>query len=143
MNVSANFRWNINKPLMRSMPPLSHLQNTINSLPSYLLFVAPPDQGSRLCRGSAPATNPEGPSLRYCQLHKTILDEQDYVYEPVETFGEGLITNRPWNTTALARVELLNGRVAMVGFLAAVIGELLTGRGIVGQLELMVRWYLG
>lgn len=71
------------------------------------------------------------------------MDEQDYVYEPVEKFGEGLITNRPWNTTALARVELLNGRVAMVGFLAAVIGELLTGRGIVGQLELMVRWYLG
>ena len=30
----------------------------------------------------------------------------------------------------------------MVGFLAAVIGELISGRGIVGQLSGVVRWYL-
>ena len=30
----------------------------------------------------------------------------------------------------------------MVGFSAAVLGELLTGQGIVGQLTGLVRWYL-
>jgi hypothetical protein len=50
---------------------------------------------------------------------------------------------RPWNQSALAGVELLNGRVAMLGFLAAISGELLTGQGIVGQLGLMLRWLLG
>jgi hypothetical protein len=40
-------------------------------------------------------------------------------------------------------VELLNGRVAMLGFLAAIAGELLTGEGIVGQLALALRWVLG
>jgi hypothetical protein len=40
-------------------------------------------------------------------------------------------------------VERLNGRVAMLGFLAAVLGERLTGTGIVGQLALMLRWLLG
>ncbi len=50
---------------------------------------------------------------------------------------------RPWNTAALAGVEKLNGRVAMLGFLAALIGEGLTGQGIVGQLGLMLRWILG
>jgi hypothetical protein len=54
-------------------------------------------------------------------------------YEPLERFGEGLTTNRPWNVSALAGVERLNGRVAMLGFLAA----------IVGQLALMLRWLLG
>ena len=64
-------------------------------------------------------------------------------YEPVERFGEGLTTERPWNVSALAGVERLNGRVAMLGFLAAVLGERLTGTGIVGQLALMLRWLLG
>lgn len=64
-------------------------------------------------------------------------------YEPVERFGEGLTTERPWNVGALAGVERLNGRVAMLGFLAAVLGERLTGAGIVGQLALMLRWLLG
>ncbi len=68
---------------------------------------------------------------------------QDHVYEPIEKFGEGLTTRRPWNVAALTAVELLNGRVAMLGFLAALIGEVITGRGMVGQLELMLRWYLG
>lgn len=65
-----------------------------------------------------------------------------YRYEPLEAFGEGLTTRRPWNTSLLAAVERLNGRVAMVGFLAALIGELLTGHGPAGQVMAMIRWYL-
>jgi hypothetical protein len=64
-------------------------------------------------------------------------------YEPLERFGEGLTTSRPWNREALAGVERLNGRVAMLGFAAALIGEALTGQGILGQLVLMLRWLLG
>ena len=63
-------------------------------------------------------------------------------YEPLEKFGEGLTTARPWNTTALAFVERLNGRVAMVGFAAAVLGEWLTGLGPAAQVVAVVRWYL-
>ncbi len=66
-----------------------------------------------------------------------------FVYEPIEAFGEGLTTRRPWNTEALAGVERLNGRVAMLGFAAALIGELLTGYGPAGQLLALLRWYLG
>ena len=66
-----------------------------------------------------------------------------FSYEPVERFGEGLTTNRPWNVSALSGVERLNGRVAMLGFLAAVVGEQLTGEGIVGQLAAVLHWYLG
>jgi hypothetical protein len=33
--------------------------------------------------------------------------------------------------------ELWNGRLAMIGFLAAIIVELATGQGILGQLGLM------
>ena len=69
--------------------------------------------------------------------------DRDYRYEPIERFGEGLTTDRPWNLRALAGVERLNGRVAMLGFLGAVLGEELTGRGIVGQLALILRWILG
>ena len=68
---------------------------------------------------------------------------QAFHYEPVERFGEGLTTSRPWNTTALAGVERLNGRVAMLGFAAAVIGEWLTGHGPAGQVLALLRWYLG
>jgi len=71
------------------------------------------------------------------------MDKDQFLYEPLEKFGEGLTTSRPWNTQALAGVELLNGRVAMLGFLAAIGGEWLTGQGIVGQLSLVLRWYLG
>ena len=71
------------------------------------------------------------------------VEQQAFRYEPVERFGEGLTTSRPWNTTALAGVERLNGRVAMVGFAAAVVGELLTGHGPAGQLLALLRWYLG
>jgi len=70
-------------------------------------------------------------------------DNNDFRYEPVERFGASMTNPRPWNRTALAGVELLNGRVAMLGFVAAIAGELLTGQGIVGQLALMGRWLLG
>ena len=50
---------------------------------------------------------------------------------------------KPWNKAALAGVELLNGRMAMLGFAAAIAGELLTGKGMVGQLAAMLQWYLG
>ena len=63
-------------------------------------------------------------------------------YEQPERFGESLTTSRSWNTSALKVVEQLNGRVAMVGFTAAVVGELVTGHGIVGQLAGLVHWYL-
>ena len=66
----------------------------------------------------------------------------DYLYEPLEAFGEGLTTRRPWNTTALAAVERLNGRVAMLGFAAALIGEWLTGYVPAGQVVALLRWYL-
>ncbi len=49
---------------------------------------------------------------------------------------------RPWNYAALDAVERLNGRAAMIGFTAAVIGELITGNGVVGQLKSLVIWYL-
>ena len=65
-----------------------------------------------------------------------------FLYEQPERFGESLTTARPWNQSALTFVERLNGRAAMVGFSAAVLGELLTGNGIVGQLTGLVRWYL-
>ncbi len=65
-----------------------------------------------------------------------------FLYEPVERFGEAMTTAKPWNVKALQAVEVLNGRTAMVGFAAAVVGELLTGKGMVGQLSLMLEWYL-
>lgn len=87
------------------------------------------DEGSRQQTGpDLAATDPGGRAFRY---------------EPLERFGEGLTTSRPWNRAALAGVERLNGRVAMIGFAAALIGEAFTGRGILGQLALTVRWLLG
>ena len=50
-----------------------------------------------------------------------------YQYEPVEAFGESLTTAKSWNNKALEMVERLNGRVAMVGFTAAVVGEWISG----------------
>jgi hypothetical protein len=70
------------------------------------------------------------------------MTEEPYRYEPLERFGEGLTTRRPWNTAALAAVERLNGRVAMVGFAAALLGELISGHGPAGQVLALVRWYL-
>lgn len=66
-----------------------------------------------------------------------------FAYEPIEPFGQGLTTRRPWNTDALAAVERLNGRVAMLGFAAALIGEQISGHGPAGQLLALLRWYLG
>jgi hypothetical protein len=71
------------------------------------------------------------------------MEEPKYLYQPLEKFGEGLTTKRPWNITALQQVELLNGRVAMLGFMAGLIDELITGRGILSQLIWIGGWFLG
>jgi hypothetical protein len=71
------------------------------------------------------------------------MPEPVFQYEPSERFGEGLTTRRPWNVSALASVERLNGRVAMLGFAAALLGEWFTGLGPAGQLLALLRWYLG
>ena len=63
-------------------------------------------------------------------------------YEEPERFGESRTPARPWNRSALTDVERLNGRVAMLGFLAAVVLEKATGLGIAGQLGAALRWYL-
>lgn len=68
--------------------------------------------------------------------------DQPFQYEPLERFGEGLTTSRPWNTTALEGVERLNGRVAMLGFAAALIGEWISGHGPAGQVLAMLRFTL-
>jgi len=70
------------------------------------------------------------------------MSDPSYRYEPVEKFGESLTTSRPWNTSAPAGVERLNGRTAMVGFAAALIGEWITGYGPAGQVMALIRWYL-
>ena len=57
-----------------------------------------------------------------------------YQYEQPERFGESLTTARPWNRHALTGVELLNGRVAMIGFVVGVLTEALTGQGIISQI---------
>lgn len=80
------------------------------------------------------------PRTPLCSLPS--VTKESFRYEPVERFGEGLTTRRPWNTSALAGVERLNGRAAMVGFTAAVIGELITGHGPAGQVLGLLRWYL-
>jgi hypothetical protein len=73
----------------------------------------------------------------------TMAGEPNHVVMPIERFGEGLTTARPWNVAALAGVERLNGRVAMLGFLAAVLGEAVSGEGILGQLRGILAWVLG
>ena len=70
------------------------------------------------------------------------MTRQAFKYETPEWFGESLTTARPWNRSALAEVELLNGRAAMLGFMAAILLERVTGYGIVGQITGVVRWYL-
>ena len=70
------------------------------------------------------------------------MPESNFAYEPLEAFGEGLTTRRPWNLKALQQVEQLNGRVAMLGFVAALIGEWISGYGPAGQVVALVRWYL-
>jgi hypothetical protein len=70
------------------------------------------------------------------------LADKPFLYIPSERFGESLTTNRPWNVAALRAVERLNGRVAMLGFAAAVVGEVLTGHGPAGQVLALLRWYL-
>ena len=55
------------------------------------------------------------------------MTRQAFKYETPERFGESLTTARPWNRSALAEVELLNGRAAMLGFMAAILVERVTG----------------
>ena len=71
-----------------------------------------------------------------------MMSVQDFKYEATEKFGESLTSHRPWNKSRLFVVEQINGRVAMVGFLAAVLGELCTGKGMLGQLSIYLNWYL-
>jgi hypothetical protein len=70
------------------------------------------------------------------------LADPPFQYEPLERFGEGLTSRRPWNTAALEAVERLNGRVAMLGFAAALIGEWISGHGPAGQVLAMLRFTL-
>ena len=70
------------------------------------------------------------------------MTKPSYRYEPFEAFGESLTTAKPWDKQALVMVERLNGRVAMVGFTAAVAGEWISGEGITGQLLGVLQWYL-
>ena len=70
------------------------------------------------------------------------MNKQEFRYEPVESFGKSMTSHRPWDVSALAGVEQLNGRVAMLGFAAALIGEWLTGYGPAGQVMALLRWYL-
>ena len=75
-------------------------------------------------------------------LDLNLMPRQEFKYEATEKFGESLTTHRPWNTSSLSVVEQINGRVAMVGFTAAILGELITGKGMVAQLVGYVHWYL-
>ena len=70
------------------------------------------------------------------------MNKQEFRYAPVESFGKSMTSQRPWDVMALAGVEQLNGRVAMLGFAAALIGEWLTGYGPAGQVMALLRWYL-
>lgn len=67
---------------------------------------------------------------------------EQFQYEPVESFGRSMTSSLPWNTSALEAVERLNGRVAMLGFAAALIGEWISGHGPAGQVIELIRWYL-
>jgi hypothetical protein len=73
---------------------------------------------------------------------RVLLTPDPYLYEPLESFGGSLTSRRPWNTSALIGVERLNGRVAMLGFAAAVTGEWIIGAGPAGQVMALLRWYL-
>ncbi len=102
------------------------------------------DEGSRQEPGTSDtSTRASSTDQGSTDQGSTAAGGQVFQYEPLERFGEGLTTARPWNRAALAGVERLNGRVAMIGFVAALIGEEFTGRGILGQLGLMLRWLLG
>lgn len=87
---------------------------------------------ARAAAGSIGSANP----------HLSAMPADPFHYEPLERFGEGLTSPRPWNTSALAAVERLNGRVAMLGFAAAVVGELISGHGPAGQVLALLRWSL-
>ena len=71
-----------------------------------------------------------------------VMSRPDFRYEEPELFGESLSAGRSWNRSALANVERLNGRLAMLGFATAVLLEKLTGLRIAGQLGAALSWYL-
>jgi hypothetical protein len=120
---------------------LSHLDGEPRLIKAWLPQALARGQGL-LARGSRWERHKVGFNGLDCD-RSVVTQDKDYLYEPVEKFGEGLTTSRPWNQSALAGVEQLNGRVAMLGFAAALVGEVLTGKGIVGQLAAMLRWVLG
>ena len=70
------------------------------------------------------------------------MSDKGFKYEKPEKFGASLTTKRPWNISRLVAVEQINGRVAMVGFFSAVVGELLTGQGMIGQIKSYLSWYM-
>ena len=70
------------------------------------------------------------------------LTRQTLQYESPLRCGYSLPPLRPWDLSALGEVELPNGRAAMLGFMAAIVVERITGYGIVVQLTGVVRWYL-
>ena len=70
------------------------------------------------------------------------MSKPTFEYQPVEKFGESLTEPRPWNIETLKMVERLNGRVAMLGFVAAILGEWMTGYGPAGQVMALLRWSL-
>ncbi len=97
-----------------------------------------PGQGISSAAASALTSEIGSPPPEYRPL-----PDQPFLYEAPERFGESLTTNRPWNTSALAAVERLNGRVAMLGFVAAIVGELISGHGPAGQVWALLRWTIG
>ena len=70
------------------------------------------------------------------------MTKKNFKYEMVERFGESMTKPKLWNTQALSKVELINGRAAMIGFSAAIMGELITGKGVFSQLRYYLLWYL-
>ena len=70
------------------------------------------------------------------------MTRQAFKYETPERFGESLTTARPWNRSALAEVELLNGRAEMPRFMAAILVERVTGYVNVEPLARVARWSL-
>jgi len=64
---------------------------------------------------------------------------QAFPLEAVETDSEAL--RLPWYRVAFTRRrEVFVGRLAMLGFFSANVGELLTGKGIFGQVEEFTGW---
>lgn len=82
----------------------------------------------------------------------TVTDNQELSYEDVSDLKENRFLpdiietdsqafRTPWYTIAFTRRrEVILGRIAMLGFLSENVGELLTGKGIFGQMEVFTGW---